>query len=169
MSGGNKLTETNWKQNFENVITNCKTKGVQLEDMACEQDGRDMAETYNKFGDDASNKYNNYRSKSFDESKRSIGEDMSYFQQQCNSNFGLVSNFIKNKCEQKSASMRLAPVPFFHRSLFFFLIGFLILGIILVIVGHFIKNTVLYIIGIILLVFVSIGIIIKLLKYFGLI
>jgi hypothetical protein len=156
MTERNKLTETNWKQNFENVISNCKNKGLQLEKMACEKDGRDMAKTYNKFGDEASAKYNNYQSKPFDESKRSIGEDMSYFQQQCNSNFGLVLNFIKDKCKQ----------IFFNRNLFF-LIGFLILGIIFIFVGNFIKNKlgeIVYIIGIVLLVFAFISVIIKLLK-----
>jgi len=173
------LTESNWKQNFENVISNCKNKGEQLEKIACEQDGKDMVKTYKKFGDEASNKYNNYQSKPFNDSKRSIGEDMSFYQQQCNSNYGLLSNFIKNKCEKQSNNNNVLQSNFikkskslFSNTLIFLSVLFLV-GLVLILIGYFIKNDIikiiLNIIGCILLVFVFAKIIIKLLRYFGII
>ena len=154
------LTESNWKENFENVISNCKSKGSQLENMACKKSGMDMVNTYKKFEKDASQKYGQYQSMPFEKSKRSIGEDMSFFQQQCNSNFTLISNFLKTQCKS-----------FFLNNNLIFLTALLVTGIILIVVGNLLKNNtakiILNVIGGILLFFVFIKFMIKFLQDFG--
>jgi hypothetical protein len=152
------LTESNWGSSFQNVISNCKTKGRKLERMNCKK-GNDMVETYKKFEKDASNKYNSYISKPFESSKRSIGEDMSFYQQQCNSNYSLISDYLKKQCKN------------FNNILF--QVGIILLGIILITIGFFIKNEtlklILNIIGGIILVLVFIKISFNLLEYFRII
>ena len=56
------LTESNWESSFQNVISNCKTKGRKLEGMVCKKSGTDMVDTYKKFEKDATNKYTSYKS-----------------------------------------------------------------------------------------------------------
>lgn len=97
-----RLTESNWKQNFENVISNCKTKGEELENLACNNELKGFASDYKKLGQNAYNKYIELQGKPFDEVKRSIGEDMSFYQQQCNSYYPPVLENIKKKCKPGS-------------------------------------------------------------------
>lgn len=155
------LTESNWEENFENVISNCKSKGIQLENMACKKSGMDMVDTYKKFEKEASTKFTQYQASPFEKSKRSIGEDMSFFQQQCNSNFTLISNFLKGQCK----------TFFLENNNFLFLSALLVVGIILVVVGNVLKNNaakiVLNVIGGILLFFVFVKFSIKFLQDFG--
>jgi hypothetical protein len=96
----------------------------------------------------------------FEKSKRSIGEDMSFFQQQCNSNFTLISNFLKTQCKS-----------FFLNNNLIFLAALLVTGIILIVVGNLLENNttkiILNVIGGILLFFVFIKFMIKFLQDFG--
>ena len=155
------LTESNWESSFQNVISNCKTKGRKLEGMVCKKSGTDMVDTYKKFEKDATNKYNSYKSTPFEKSKISIGEDMSFYQQQCNSNFGLIQDYLKKQCKN-----------LFFNNNYMFLFGLTLLGIILIIIGTTFKNElfkyIFNIIGGIILIFVLIKFSYKMLNNFGL-
>lgn len=151
------LTESNWESSFQNVISNCKKKGKKLEGMSCKK-GNDMIETYKKFEKDASSKYNSYKSTPFEKSKRSMGEDMSFYQQQCNSNYSLIQDYLKKQC-------------FFNNN-YLFLFSLMLLGVILIVIGSFVEEKtikiILNIIGSIILFLVIVKFSFKMLKIFGL-
>jgi hypothetical protein len=126
------LTETNWESSFQDVISNCKIKGKKLEESVCKNSGNDMVETYKKFEKDAYSKFDKYKTTPFENSKRSIGEDMSFYQQQCNSNFTLIKNYLDKQCK----------TLIFENNNFLILTVLLVLGIVLIIIGNVFKNKV---------------------------
>jgi hypothetical protein len=168
------LTETNWKENFENVIYNCKSKGQQLENMSCKESGMDMVNIYKKFEKDASTKLAQYKTSPFEKSKRSIGEDMSFFQQQCNSNFTLISEDLKKKCKTFLKLLKNKFKMFFLNNNFLSIAGLLVTGIFLIIVGTVIFDNKTFkimfnVLGGILLCFAIIKLGIRFLQDFGII
>jgi hypothetical protein len=88
-----------------------------------------------KFEKDASTKLAQYQTSPFEKSKRSIGEDMSFFQQQCNSNFTLISEDLKKKCKTFLKLLKNKFKMFFLNNNFLSIAGLLVTGIFLIIVG----------------------------------
>ena len=147
------LTETNWEENFQKVIDNCVNKADQLDKIACQPD--EILEDYKKYSRDARKKKKEYQSKSFKESKRSIGEDLSFFQQQCNAYFNPLKEKIQKACGN--------GLRFFKKHSLSIYLG--LIGLIFVIVGTVISNnsmkTLFLIFGSILLLLVIANIIFK--------
>lgn len=92
-----KLTQDNWEEAFEGVINNCKDKYSNLAKSSCKGTD-DFVRIYEKFHKDASLSKAKHLNKAFDNEKAGIAEDMSYFQQQCNTNYNLIKNKIKTDC-----------------------------------------------------------------------
>lgn len=140
------LNENNWEQAFENVINNCDSKAIELEKLACYPE--EMIEDYKKYSIDAKKKKKEYQTKSFNESKKSIGEDLSFFQQQCNAYYKPLKQKILKVCRN--------GIRFFKKNIINVSLGFI--GLLMIIIGLSISNQgvkgILYTFGIILILLV---------------
>lgn len=91
------LTRKNWEGVFDGVINNCKDKHKLLVDSTCKKT-EDLVNIFGNFHKDASAAKNKHLNKSFETEKGGIAEDMSFFQQQCNTNYNLLKNKITSDC-----------------------------------------------------------------------
>jgi hypothetical protein len=157
------LTESNWEQSFEGVIDNCESKFNELSGLACEPN--EMLDDYSKYSKDAKKKYQSYKSSPFKDSKKSIGEDLSFFQQQCNAYYTPLKDNITKKCKR--------GIRLFKNNKNYFMLALFLISIIFIIIGALVENKaakgILLTFGILMLLIVIGNFVYKFLKQRGII